>query len=70
MGVDELMMLAMWRATLNRHRKRWVPLTVTRQGIHDMLEHGGSKILPVIPQLIIPIKSAFAAAWVGMSGLI
>jgi len=29
-----------------------------RQGVHDMLEHGGSKILPVIPQLIIPIKSA------------
>uniref|UniRef100_A0A8D0L856 Parkin coregulated n=1 Tax=Sphenodon punctatus TaxID=8508 RepID=A0A8D0L856_SPHPU len=29
-----------------------------RQGIHDMLEHGGSKILPVIPQLIIPIKNA------------
>lgn len=28
-----------------------------RQGIHDMLEHGGNKILPVIPQLIIPIKS-------------
>ena len=28
-----------------------------RQGIHDMLEHGGSKVLPVIPQLIIPIKS-------------
>ncbi|XP_039113382.1 parkin coregulated gene protein isoform X2 [Hyaena hyaena] len=27
-----------------------------RQGIHDMLEHGGSKILPVIPQLVIPIK--------------
>ncbi|KAM9019272.1 parkin coregulated gene protein isoform 3-T5 [Ara ararauna] len=26
------------------------------QGIHDMLEHGGNKILPVIPQLIIPIK--------------
>ena len=23
-----------------------------------MLEHGGSKILPVIPQLIIPIKNA------------
>lgn len=31
-----------------------------RQGVHDMLEHGGSKILPVIPQLIIPIKSALA----------
>ncbi|KAL8620927.1 hypothetical protein ACOMHN_044074 [Nucella lapillus] len=29
-----------------------------RQGVHDMLEHGGSKILPVVPQLIIPIKSA------------
>jgi len=29
-----------------------------RQGVHDMLEHGGSKILPVIPQLIMPIKSA------------
>ncbi len=28
-----------------------------RQGVHDMLEHGGPKILPVIPQLIIPIKS-------------
>lgn len=27
------------------------------QGVHDMLEHGGTKILPVIPQLIIPIKS-------------
>lgn len=24
-----------------------------------MLEHGGKKILPVIPQLIIPIKSQF-----------
>ncbi|XP_033741480.1 parkin coregulated gene protein homolog [Pecten maximus] len=30
----------------------------SRQGVHDMLEHGGSKILPVIPQLIIPIKMA------------
>ena len=29
-----------------------------RQGVHDMLEHGGAKILPVIPQLIIPIKRA------------
>jgi len=29
-----------------------------RQGVHDMLEHGGPKILPVIPQLIIPIKKA------------
>lgn len=31
-----------------------------RQGVHDMLEHGGSKILPVIPQLIIPIKNALS----------
>ncbi|KAK1894448.1 Parkin coregulated protein, partial [Dissostichus eleginoides] len=29
-----------------------------RQGVHDMLEHGGTKIQPVIPQLIIPIKNA------------
>ncbi|VEL29403.1 unnamed protein product, partial [Protopolystoma xenopodis] len=29
-----------------------------RQGVHDMLEHGGAKILSVIPQLIIPIKNA------------
>ena len=29
-----------------------------RQGIHDMLEHGGQKVLPVIPQLIIPIREA------------
>merc|ERR1712129_673159 len=28
------------------------------QGVCDMLEHGGSKILPVIPQLIIPVKMA------------
>ncbi|XP_009082587.1 PREDICTED: parkin coregulated gene protein, partial [Acanthisitta chloris] len=29
-----------------------------RQGIHDMLEHGGDKILPVIPRLIFPITDA------------
>ena len=28
------------------------------QGVFDMLEHGGNKVLPVIPQLIIPIKTA------------
>lgn len=27
------------------------------QGIFDLLEKGGAKVLPVIPQLIIPIKS-------------
>ncbi|XP_069708310.1 parkin coregulated gene protein isoform X2 [Phaenicophaeus curvirostris] len=27
-----------------------------RQGIHDMLEHGGNKVVPVIPFLITPIK--------------
>ena len=31
-----------------------------RQGVHDMLEHGGAKVLPVIPQLIIPIKSKYS----------
>jgi len=30
---------------------------LAEQGIIDMLEHGGPKILPVVPQLIIPIKS-------------
>lgn len=30
---------------------------LVEQGISDMLEHGGPKILPVVPQLIIPIKS-------------
>jgi len=28
------------------------------QGTYDMLEKGGSKILPVVPQLIIPMKTA------------
>jgi len=28
------------------------------QGVYDLLEKGGSKILPVVPQLIIPIKKA------------
>mmetsp|Transcript_2427 Transcript_2427/g.6504 ORF Transcript_2427/g.6504 Transcript_2427/m.6504 type:complete len:339 (-) Transcript_2427:407-1423(-) len=28
------------------------------EGVHNMLTHGGSKILPVVPQLIIPIKTA------------
>jgi len=29
------------------------------QGVFDMLEKGGAKVLPVIPQLIIPIKGKF-----------
>jgi len=28
------------------------------QGVYDMLEVGGSKVLSVVPQLIIPIKTA------------
>ncbi|KAK5891877.1 hypothetical protein CesoFtcFv8_012310 [Champsocephalus esox] len=31
-----------------------------RQGVHDLLVHGGTKVLPLIPQLIIPIKSESA----------
>lgn len=31
------------------------------QGVFDMLEKGGAKVLPVIPQLIIPVKSKFIA---------
>lgn len=38
-----------------------------RQGIHDMLEHGGNKILPVIPQLIIPIKSKWTGEEASLS---
>lgn len=33
--------------------------TYARQGIIDLLNHGGDKIHPVIPQLILPIKNAF-----------
>ena len=28
------------------------------QGVFDLLDKGGAKVLPVIPQLIIPIKTA------------
>ncbi|RNF11467.1 hypothetical protein TraAM80_00913 [Trypanosoma rangeli] len=31
---------------------------VATQGCYDLLERGGSKILPTIPQLILPIKTA------------
>lgn len=31
--------------------------TYARQGVQDLLSIGGDKIYPVIPQLIIPIKS-------------
>lgn len=31
---------------------------LARRGIHDLLDKGGNKILPVVPQLIIPIKRA------------
>lgn len=30
---------------------------LARQGIKDMLEHGKNKVQPVIPQIVIPIKS-------------
>ncbi|XP_063709279.1 parkin coregulated gene protein homolog [Culicoides brevitarsis] len=32
--------------------------TYARQGVQDLLAHGGEKIYSVIPQLIIPIKNA------------
>ncbi|XP_055921045.1 parkin coregulated gene protein [Eupeodes corollae] len=35
--------------------------TYARQGVLDLLAHGGDKIHPVIPQLILPIKNAFNA---------
>ncbi|EEB13070.1 conserved hypothetical protein [Pediculus humanus corporis] len=33
---------------------------ISEQGIHDMLVKAGHKVLPVIPQLILPIKRALA----------
>ncbi|KAK9506944.1 hypothetical protein O3M35_008789 [Rhynocoris fuscipes] len=33
-----------------------------KQGIHDMLVNGKGKVLPVLPQLIIPIKNALNTA--------
>ena len=38
------------------------------QGVFDMLEKGGAKVLPVIPQLIIPIKSKLQL-WIWPTGL-
>ena len=34
---------------------------LAEQGVYDMLSAGSNKVLPVIPQLIIPIKSEFTA---------
>jgi hypothetical protein len=40
-------------------RERDFPFSfVAEQGVMDMLEAGSHKVLPVIPQLIIPIKTA------------
>ncbi|CAH2268380.1 parkin coregulated gene protein homolog [Pararge aegeria] len=33
---------------------------IVERGIHDLVSKGSYKILPVVPQLIIPIKNAFA----------
>lgn len=32
-----------------------------QQGVHDLLDKGGNRILPVVPQLIIPIKQALCS---------
>lgn len=40
-------------------REREYPFSfIAEQGVMDMLEAGAHKVLPVIPQLIIPIKTA------------
>lgn len=36
--------------------------TYARQGVYDLINFGGEKVYPVIPQLIIPIKSGSANA--------
>ena len=33
------------------------------QGTYELLDKGGGKIIAVIPQLIIPIKSNFRVIW-------
>lgn len=38
--------------------EEWPYSFLAEQGVKDMMERGGNKILPVIPQLIIPIKTA------------
>jgi hypothetical protein len=38
--------------------KYTTPPTISLPGVMDMLEAGAHKVLPVIPQLIIPIKTA------------
>lgn len=35
---------------------------IAEQGVYDMLQAGAHKVLPVIPQLIIPVKSEFSGA--------
>ena len=32
--------------------------SLVAQGVEDLLKAGGAKVLPVLPQLIIPIKTA------------
>ncbi len=36
---------------------------IAEQGLKYLLEKGGSKIVPVIPQLILPIKSRCLTQW-------
>ena len=39
--------------------------SISFQGALDLLRHGGSKILPCVPQLVLPIK----CEWVINSGI-
>jgi hypothetical protein len=41
-----------------QRRNQLTPSHCRAQGVEDMLKAGKNKILPVIPQLIIPIKTA------------
>lgn len=36
----------------------WPYCFLAERGVHDLIEQGGHKILPVIPKLIIPLKTA------------
>ncbi|VDP81536.1 unnamed protein product [Echinostoma caproni] len=41
-----------------RQGEIFVSCFMNSTGVHDLLEHGGGRVLSVVPQLIIPIKNA------------
>ena len=42
------------------------PRFIVSAGIRDMLANGSSRIIPIIPQLVLPIKGKFSACWISL----